>query len=242
VWKESKKRRPQIVPESSNQAGARGWERLYSVVGSIFVWGDTVETEADLDSEEREAAYLLKNAGQLVAALRTLDNRWHEIMEELYLFDSSWPPERRDHVISRIRNFTGQEIILPIVRQTVAELRNQLGTLHVLGLSDLADQSAELLKCGDTILAAVDRSSATPFPDATKLTRFLTNVKNARTPAEVESVKQDLEEALGVFDRRILASADHAFGELRGEVTSRYPSIPDPGWVVSLDDIRRPNA
>jgi hypothetical protein len=227
------------MPKSFNQVYAETMERLYRVVGRIYGWGELAIETTPLEGEQ-EAAYLLRNAGVLILALRTLDNRWHETMAELRLFDSDWPTERREHVISRVNNFAGQEAILPVVRHSVAELEAALESpkSEDLGLPDFQEQLRELVACGRTILAAVGESPVTPFKDTTELTRFLDNIKRAKTAEEVESVRHDLENALGVLDRRILASADKAFGELRFGVLRRYPSLPDPGWVTDIDNMR----
>jgi hypothetical protein len=183
--------------------------------------------------EEREATNLLKNADRLVKDLRELDNRWHAIMLELHSFDSSWPLERRCYVSSRLTDFTGQEVILPTVRKTVAALESQSETLEELGLSNLADQSKELLKYAKKILRAIDRSRGTPVPKFDDLQKLLENIRTACTPEEVEFVKQQAQNLLDVFDRRTLGKMDKVFGKLEDHVTRIYPSISKPETLKS---------
>jgi hypothetical protein len=227
------------MPEPITIATAAAMKLLGTVVERIAEWGELAIGRARTNREQR-AAYFLRNAGFLVAALRTLDNSWHKVMGQLRLLDSAWPSERREHVIGQINDFASQEMVVPIIRQSVRELEaaNISRDLEDIGLPDLTKQLEELLESGKTILAAVGESPVTPFKDPTELRRFFTNIRQARTAEEVESLTQDLEEALGVLDRRILANVDEAFSELRHSILNRYPTLPDPGWVVSLEDIK----
>lgn len=178
---------------------------------------------------EQQDVLILKSAGILVAALRTLDNSFREIVGELRLFDANWSLERREQKIKQINQFADQENILSILRQYL----QQLGSLG----SDISDGKSieKLLSCGRGVLAAMGESTVTPFHDPAELRDFLKAIVSARTQEEVQSVIQQSEKALEVLDRGILADADGAFGKLKGDILRRHKgALPDPGWSVSI--------
>ena len=232
------------MPEPTILIWAKAMQLLSTAVSGAYGWAESAIGRARTRTEQR-AAYILRNAGCLVAALRTLDNRLHGTMEELRLFSPAWSDERRAQTIERINKFAGQEVILPVVRQSVTELEElqQEATREVEDLG-VAKEIGELLECGRTILVAVGEreSQVTPWKDPETLEAFLDKVKDAKTPEDVASVRQALEEALGVLDRNILADADEAFGRIKYRVLRRHPSLPDPGWVVDLENIKPSSA
>lgn len=182
------------------------------------------------ERDEQQAAGLLATAGVLLAAMRTLDNSFREVVHELTTFHKDWPDERRDKVIAQINHFAHEQKILPIIRQYLEQLR---GILPTAADSDRY-WASKLDTCANDILSSMTSVDITPFPDIRMLRDFLGCVRTARTDEGAEAVMSKSEEALKLLDAQFVQDADHAFGALKGCILQRYQKLPDPGWSVSV--------
>jgi len=63
--------------------------KLFGLVSKIYEWGERAVGRAHT-SEEQRAAYVLRNAGMLLAAIRTLDNQVHSTIGALRTFNPKW--------------------------------------------------------------------------------------------------------------------------------------------------------
>ena len=214
--------------------------KLFGLVSKIYEWGERGVGRAHT-SEEQRAAYVLRNAGMLLAAIRTLDNQVHSTIGALRTFNPQWTDEQRSQVTTRINDFAGQELVLPIVRQSLTELTGTLNDWQTWQLTKIKTEPIrQLLTCGLSIQVAAGASDVTPFDDARTLRTFLEGVRTASTSGEIDAVIKQADAVLEAFDRRTLADADHAFGELRQDILHLYPGLQDavPDWAVSLDDLK----
>ena len=214
--------------------------KLFGLVSKIYEWGERAVGRAHT-SEEQRAAYVLRNAGMLLAAIRTLDNQVHSTIGALRTFNPNWTDEQRSQVTTRINDFAGQELVLPIVRQSLTELTGTLNDWQTWQLTKIKTEPIrQLLTCGLSIQVAAVASDVTPFDDARTLRTFLEGVRTASTSGEIDAVIKQADAVLEAFDRRTLADADHAFGELRQDILHLYPGLQDavPDWAVSLDDLK----
>ena len=214
--------------------------KLFGLVSKIYEWGERAVGRAHT-SEEQRAAYVLRNAGMLLAAIRTLDNQVHSTIGALRTFNPNWTDEQRSQVTTRINDFAGQELVLPIVRQSLTELTGALNDWQTWQLTKIKTEPIrQLLTCGLSIQVAAGASDVTPFDDARTLRTFLEGVRTASTSREIDAVIKKADAVLEAFDRRTVADADHAFGELRQDILHLYPGLQDavPDWAVSLDDLR----
>ena len=214
--------------------------KLFGLVSKIYEWGERAVGRAHT-SEEQRAAYVLRNAGMLLAAIRTLDNQVHSTIGALRTFNPNWTDEQRSQVTTRINDFAGQELVLPIVRQSLIELTGTLNDWQTWQLTKIKTEPIrQLLTCGLSIQVAAGASDVTPFDDARTLRTFLEGVSTASTSGEIDAVIKQADAVLEAFDRRTVADADHAFGELRQDILHLYPGLQDavPDWAVSLDDLR----
>src|SRR6266516_3685700 len=91
-------------------------------------------------SEEQRRAYVLRNAGMLLAAIRTLDNQVHSTIGALRTFNAKWTDEQRSQVTTRINHFAGQELVLPIVRQSLTELTGTLNDWQTWQLTKIKSE------------------------------------------------------------------------------------------------------
>lgn len=214
--------------------------KLFGLVSKIYEWGERAVGRAHT-SEEQRAAYVLRNAGMLLAAIRTLDNQVHSTIGALRTFNPKWTDEQRTQVTTRINDFAGQELVLPIVRQSLTELTGTLNDWQTWQLTKIKTEPIrQLLTCGLSIQVAAGASDVTPFDDARTLRTFLEGIRTASTSGEIDAVIKQADAVLEAFDRRTLADADHAFGELRQDILHLYPGLQDavPDWAVSLDDLK----
>jgi len=214
--------------------------KLFGLVSKIYEWGERAVGRAHT-SEEQRAAYVLRNAGMLLAAIRTLDNQVHSTIGALRTFNPKWTDEQRSQVTTRINDFAGQELVLPIVRQSLTELTGTLNDWQTWQLTKIKTEPIrQLLTCGLSIQVAAGASDVTPFDDARTLRTLLEGVRTASTSGEIDAVIKQADAVLEAFDRRTLADADHAFGELRQDILQLYPGLQDavPDWAVSLDDLK----
>src|SRR4030088_1074315 len=214
--------------------------KLFGLVSKIYEMGERAVGRAHT-SEEQRAAYVLRNAGMLLAAIRTLDNQVHSTIGALRTFNPNWTDEQRSQVTTRINDFAGRELVLPVVRQSLTELTGTLNDWQTWQLTKIKTEPIrQLLTCGLSIQVAAGASDVTPFDDARTLRTFLEGVRTASTSREIDAVIKQADAVLEAFDRRTVADADHAFGELRQDILPLYPGLQDavPDWAVSLDDLR----
>ena len=214
--------------------------KLFGLVSKIYEWGERAVGRAHT-SEEQLAAYVLRNAGMLLAAIRTLDNHVTVRLAPSGPSTRIGPMSRRSQVTTRINDFAGQELVLPIVRQSLIELAGTLNDWQTWQLTKIKTEPIrQLLTCGLSIQVAAGASDVTPFDDARTLRTFLEGVRTASTSGEIDAVIKQADAVLEAFDRRTLADADHAFGELRQDILHLYPGLQDAvlDWAVSLDDLK----
>lgn len=203
---------------------------LFELAEKAYGWAQQVANRTRNERVQKDAL-ILATAGVLVASLRTLDNSFREMVGELRLFDADWSLERREQVIRQINHFADQELILPVIRQSLSQLKS------LTSESDSNDNEniQKLTSCGRGVLAALGVSTVTPFHNPGELRDLLIAIKSAQTQQEVQSVVQQSDSALRAFDRNILADADNAFGQLKGDLLTRHHgALPDPGWAVNL--------
>jgi len=189
-------------------------------------WFEHIRTDDKHQQDEQQAARLLETSGILLAALRTLDNTFREVIRELSLFDSAWTKDQRDRAINRVNQFANEEKILPIIRQYHEQL------IIILPDTNSVDEvpAREMIRCTDDILWALGDSDVTPFPDTIALRNFLRSIQRAQTTEDVNRVIQQSDEVLDILDRKVIARADSAYGKLKGQILRRYPNLPDPRW------------
>ena len=208
--------------------------KLFGLVSKIYEWGERAVGRAHT-SEEQRAAYVLRNAGMLLAAIRTLDNQVHSTIGALRTFNPNWTDEQRSQVATRINDFAGQELVLPIVRQSLTELTGTLNDWQTWQLTKIKTEPVrQLLTCGLSIQVAAGASDVTPFDDARTLRTFLEGVRTASTSGEIDAVIKQADAVLEAFGRRTLADADHAFGELRQDIFHLYPGLQDAAGLGRL--------
>ena len=161
--------------------------KLFGLVSKIYEWGERAVGRAHT-SEEQRAAHVLRNAGMLLAAIRTLDNQVHSTIGALRTFNPMWTDEQRRQVTTRINDFAGQELVLPIVRQSLTELTGTLNDCQTWQLTKIkTEPTRQLLTCGLSIQVAAGVSDVTPFDDARTLRTFLEGIRTASTSGEIDA-------------------------------------------------------
>jgi hypothetical protein len=201
---------------------------LFDVMEKAYSWAKKVSDNSK-NIREQQDSRILATSGVLVASLRTIDNMFRNILSELRLFESDWAPERRQQIITRIREFAEQEHVIRIIRESVSQLE-----VFESEADDLSESVNTLLSCGKGILNAFEDSTVTPFPSVIDFRNYLQSIKNAQNELDVKFVIKDTDRYIDSFDRSILREADETFGKLKGLILKRNPNMPDPGWSVSL--------
>ena len=159
--------------------------KLFGLVSKFYECGERAVGRAHT-SEEQRAAYVLRNAGMLLAAIRTLDNQVHSTIGALRTFNPNWTDEQRSQVTTRINDFAGQELVLPIVRQSLTELTGALNDWQTWQLTKIKTEPIrQLLTCGLSIQVAAGASDVTPFDDARTLRTLLEGVRTAARAARL---------------------------------------------------------
>ena len=91
-----------------------------------------------------------------------------------------------------------------------------------------------ILFSANGLLNALGDSTVTPFADVEHLRLFLASLQTRDSASRRRDVLHQADQIVDVLKRNVLANADVAFGELKGQVLVRHPRLPDPGWTIGI--------
>lgn len=216
------------------------WLSLFALLGkatkSIYDWAEGALNKAK-DAKEKQAVYMLRNAATLVAALRTMHNSVKTLLGSVSLLYPDTPADERMNMMREINDFARRDFIIGFIRQTEKELRDLLtneGELEDKHRNSLLT----LLRCAGTTLRAANDPYGSPFESIDELEKFLQSIKQANTPQDIDKIKKEAAAAIDAFRSQILVDADNAYATLKSDIFRRYPSIPDPGWAGTLEELK----
>ncbi len=186
--------------------------------------------------EEKEAAYVLKEATVLVEALQLLSNSWRKAIGQLLLFTPDWTMEQREQARQEITGFLLEEVYIPEIAKarsalawyyeshlalTIGKWLRQLPNLD-------GDTIGTIMDAGQDIYYRVWRAESTPM---SFIGPYMTEMLNASSDEEARIVRGTAEDLLGwLADARKIARAQEALGTLRAAILSNFPSLPRPDW------------
>ena len=224
------------------------WLSLFVILGQtvkgIYNWAEGALKKTG-DCKEKQAVYMLRNAGTLVAALRTMHNSVKTLLGRVSLLQPDTPDDQRRELTQEISDFARRDFIIGFIRQSEKELRDLLHEEE-----DLEDKHRRLLEnllncAGSTLRAAhaIPRTAhdpyGSPFETIEELEKFLQEIKEADSVQDINNLKKEAKEAIKAFNSKILVDADEAYATLKYDIFKRYPSIPDTaGWAVTLEELK----
>jgi len=175
---------------------------------------------------DRGAARVLHDSFVVVASMRAYDNAFRPLLGQLLAFSIEWEDEHRQRVAEELQRFFDIEEILPRFRQAFQALQSSRweGAGHE-ALTRLMDAATTF---GDEIVGTVWKEKE----NYVVRTRIFRALSYGQSQGEVNMVYKWAESTAKVLDRRLLAEADNAFGELRNAVLAAH-DLPDPGYAVA---------
>jgi hypothetical protein len=200
---------------------------LIELIGLAGGWLTSALQRAKKDSDRR-AAQALHDAAILVAAMRSYDNALRRIVTEAMSFSSEWSDDRRMTVTDDLKEFVGQETILPQFRQALASLRCGDEDDFCEELTNL-EMIAHHFYTYFVVLVETQKGFGRP------IWPVMAALERGRHRHDVDEVRAWTESALALHDRAKvdLARADEAYGMLRNKILASHP-LPEAGWAVSL--------
>ena len=216
------------------------WLSLFALLGKaakgIYDWAEGALSKTK-DLKEKRAVYMLRNAATLVAALRTMHNSVKTLLGRVSLLYPDTPVDQRMELMHEISDFARRDFIIGFIRQSEKELRDLLdkeGDLEDIHRTFLKN----LLKCAGSTLRAAHDPYGSPFKNIAALEKFLQRIKEANLVQDIDNLKKEAAEAIEAFRSQILVDADDAYAALKSDLLRRYPSISDPGWAVTLEELK----
>lgn len=195
-------------------------------LGDEFIRGYFKEKKSE---KEAKYAYILKSAGLLVAVIRNLDESFSDSLKQLFLFSPDWDKEKREKIRENINNFAHSNVRLSKIQEYTKELDEYK---HYDVEDSIKETISKLWVCGErTIDAAGKGRTFTPFPNREELHAFLEEIKSADTFEKVKDLSIKADKIRSIFSSEILAQANEAFGELKGQIKKINPYLPLPDWV-----------
>jgi hypothetical protein len=199
---------------------------LFEVLNAAGDWLQKALTQARRD-RDRRAAHVLHDAFVVVASMRTYDNAFRPLLGQLLAFSIEWEAERRRRLNDELHSAFDTEVILPRLRQALQGLNSSdwegAGHEPLNRLLNLA------FTFGDEVVSPIWVAKALGG-GREPIFRAL---EYGHTPDDARVVHNWAENVASTLNRRLLADADDAFGELRRAVLAAH-DLPDPGYAVSL--------
>ncbi len=176
--------------------------------------------------KEQRAAKVLTSAGLLVATLRLLDNSIQKIFGGIKVTVQDLTEDQRKKLVEEISDFAREEELLKKIRIYSDELEK----FDVQKWKDVVESVTQIKSATENILGIIGVGT-TPFSNEKELDDFLSNLRHANNPKQKERLNQICKAILSLYDRNIVARAEHALGTLRGSILNKYPRLPYPDWI-----------
>jgi hypothetical protein len=157
---------------------------------------------------------VLNIATDALNALHELDNVIRTTIGPLRQFDQEWSKEDRENTIRQMNALADTEIILPRVRQLIAELEGKEKDPQITAAGTSA--IAAILKCGQTLLQSLGQSDETPWPGPHELGSLIDSIRSANNPEATSSIRESAQKFMTVVNRPLLREADKMAGRFRG--------------------------
>ena len=161
---------------------------------------------------------ILTLAADVLNSLRELDNAIRGTVGHVTRFDHTWSQDARETAIREMEVLADTEVILPKVRQLLAQLGEARERAFDMNPERVKTVDV-LLKCGQATLESLGQSDVTPWPGPHELSTLIHAIRTANTPEAAESVRQNAQKVILVVDRKLLREADGLLGRLKGKAT-----------------------
>jgi hypothetical protein len=218
---------------------------IFQVAKAASDWASRVAANAK-EADQRRTAFLLRDAGILVAALRLLHQEVHAVVRSMRAYRDDWAIELRESLAERVLAL-GSPPVLHSVEEALGSLSEWSGALgeeirrrrwwtwrriearpvagggtsaavEVLLVSGMAYLDWFTQDEMDTIVPSI----ASALLDRSHV---LTEVQ---VRASAEQLLQQLQQDLP------LPEINRAFGKLRADAVRRYPKMEEPDWAALL--------
>jgi len=176
--------------------------------------------------KEQRAAKVLISAGLLVGTLRLLDNLIQKIFGGIKVTVQDLTEDQRKKLVKEINDFARNEVLLKKIRIYSDELEK----FDVQKWKDVAGSVAQIKSATENILGVLGIGT-TPFSNEKELEDFLSNLRHANNLRQKEMLNKICKAILSLYDRNVVAHAEHALGTLRGSILNKYPRLPYPDWI-----------
>jgi hypothetical protein len=149
-------------------------------------------------------------------SLHELDNAIRKTVGPLTRFDhTTWSHDARETAIKEMGILADTEVILPKVRQLMAQLEGEKAKGFDVSSEGIKTVDA-VLACGRATLESLGESNETPWSGPRELNELMYAIRYADSPDAAESVRQVAQKVLAVVDRKLLREADELLGHFKG--------------------------
>jgi hypothetical protein len=174
------------------------------------------------EQKEQKAALILKAANVLNHSLKELGNAYKRPLVEAMCFSPNTSSETRERVRNDLKKFVYEEYIVPYIRTSVHEL-TQEDTLANVDPKNCTEIVSSLARRGKNVIdLAEGMSDIMSYFDDIEFFDILSLIDNARTPDELQRLKDMAYSKLGSFDFTTIRIAHAEFGQLKSCIGHRY--------------------
>jgi hypothetical protein len=185
-------------------------------IASIVRAGSNQENKSDSHSSPTQPSRRLATlTNDVLSSLHELDNTIRKTVGPLTRFDHTWSNDAREKTIKEMGVLSDEEVILPKLRQLLAELEAE--EAKGFNISPEGIKAVDVvLACGRATLQSLGESDVTPWPGPHELSEVMYSIRTVDTPEGAESVRHSAQEVLAIVDRKLLREADKRLGHFKG--------------------------
>jgi hypothetical protein len=191
------------------------WAQVAAEIHELLLSAPSSAPDAEESVESSPETLLLTALSEALRAIHDLDNVIRTTIGPVArMFSPDWGLEDRERTIRDVDALAETQVVLPRVRQSVAELEGL--KLHLTDILPEGNAALDaVLACGRNLLAKIGDSDVTPWPGPHQLVLMMAGIRNATENNSAEEVKQMASAAMGTVDRPPLAEADRLLGLFR---------------------------
>jgi hypothetical protein len=203
------------------------------------------------DKREQRMARIIENAGILVAGLRHIDRKAHQLFVPLrYLQPQGWDQPRVDDWIGRLSMLAYEDEAMPRMRAALAATQSLIADQSDRHLQELLEHSVEIVEktCHIALDAMVNTDrpdedadpaaivwSGTPLAEPLQqgvLPQLISLLRQSAANAdEIQRVAGDFLDGPAKSLRALADELEAEFGRILAIQYQLYPALPAPTWV-----------
>ena len=203
-----------------------------------YGWYQSVQA-AKISQEQKDAATLVYMAALLASAVASLDLEFRTLRDKINELVPGWSQDQRDELAKEVQALATRESRLKQLKQATGFLRERTQEekkgwrdkiLHRGGRDQKLDEALKgLVEDGDKVLVMIGANVEAPTPY--EIEGLVSLIAAANDAEEVQEVKAEAKEVLGVIDHLTARSVPEAFGRFASVVSKKH-GITASDWAT----------